>query len=249
MSSIVLSCSLSLAASVASAADVAFEEDFLNNSGTNVQLNDWTGGSWSAYQGTDATTAAHSSVFLAGTGGSGTPTGYPGNPNDTYGFLAINPVVSQYAAVTNFSEISAIDQVETITWTMGNVSALQQVYVLVESGGNWYVSSSSYSNSGYTAGSFATANTASVTQTLDFATASWNEFTLTPDSEMSVGSSAALPSSSITGIGFFVQTPEAGKLVRLDTLKVTGVAIPEASSSALMLGVVLLGFALSRRRR
>ncbi|WP_043585773.1 hypothetical protein [Geminisphaera colitermitum] len=186
---------------------------------------------WNAYAGATAGTATTSNVYIIG--------GYKGNPNGDYGFLAINSagITTPYLAIGTITPINITDT--TVTWTMGNASTGSKVQLMVQSGGEWYVSSGTYSNSStYTAGTFASAETASVTQTLNFSTATWNAFALNPGTAMSVGATAALPSSSITGIGFYVTN--ASGLVRLDTLTVTSAAVPEPTAATLLLGTLAL---------
>jgi hypothetical protein len=231
-------------------AAVLYSETF--TAASNQTLTAW-GGGWSGYAGssaTDVTSVAAGSVDSVSVGFL--------NTTPTTSWLSVNnnaaAVSRTFAAITTFSSINVANG-STITWNMGNANVNNTVRLLVQVGGSWYASSSTFTtNPGIaTATTFASellAGTAPL-ETLVFNTSAsnWLSFTLTSGSSMVLGGAAAadLSSNAITGIGFYVVSAAAkGQVTRIDNLMIT--AVPEPSTSAmLLLGLVAMGVAARRR--
>ena len=211
--------------------ETIFSENFTNTlpSG-NMYLSDF---GWSGYQGATAATLPTSLAYI--------PQNL-GNPNTAKGYLIF--AGGTFAAVKTFSGRDVAGY--AFKWSMGNTHTTATVRLLVKVGSNWYASSEVFNNtSAYTATTFATTTTGDVLRSLGFSTAAanWRSFTLTPGSAMSLGAvlSSDLPSSEITGIGFYVIAPVSSG-VRLDSLAVTadGPLFPENFTNTLPTGIMYL---------
>jgi len=195
---------------------------------------------WSGYINSGATTVNAGNAYIPN---------LAGNPNSDNGYLSLSGLSTSYGLIETFSAIDAAGS--EITWSMGNSSTSTTVRLLVQSGSSWYASSEVFSNATAYASqtAFSAATTDDVRRSLEFSTAAenWLSFTLTPGSEMTLGSvaSSAL-SSEITGIGFYVTTTSG--TTRLDSLVVTG-TIPEPSTYAVLLGAGALFVVGCRRKR
>jgi hypothetical protein len=154
-----------------------------------------------------------------------------GNPDTQKGYLTLAPgTAGTFAVVKTLSGLNAAGC--EFTWSMGNNLTTSTVRLLVKVGASWYASSGAFSNtSTYTSTTFASTTTGDVRRSLVFSTAAanWRSFTITPGSAMSLGAvlGSALPSSQITGIGFYITTPAGSPVVRLDSLEVTPLTPPE----------------------
>ncbi len=221
---------------------VLYEQKFTNTSGANVAVNSV---GWNSYFGSNAAQwSSNTTVTRITTGASNPNTDPTGVLAYVSGEAAGTPSVAAFTGT--FSSINIANS--TITWTMGNSATSVAVQLLVQVGGSWYVSNTPFSNStAYTGTTFPAASTASVLQTLTFSTeaSQWSTFTLTPYTTMSVGSTLTnpLPSSSITGIGFYISNA-ANQVARLDSLSIT--AVPEPSAA--ILACAGLGLLLLRKR-
>lgn len=217
-----------------------YEQDFINNSGANAAVN--TVG-WNAYLGSTAT------VKSADAGGGSVDrigiSYLAGNPNTSNGYLYTANTLSAnqiFAMTATFTSIAPT----TITWREGNSSTGISVRLMVQVGGNWFATDQTFSNAvAYsTAADFSNSSSADVMKSFSFTTtaSSWRNVTLVPGSTLSLGAvlSTDLVSSSITGIGFFVQSPSTLNVAsRLDTL----VIVPEPQTPILLgLGFALLLF-------
>lgn len=221
-----------------------YEQDFINNSGANAAVN--TVG-WNAYLGSTAT------VKSADAGGGGVDrigiSYLAGNPNTSNGYLyTANTLTANqiFAATATFSSISPT----TITWREGNNNTGISVRLMVQVGGSWYATDQAFSNTvAYsTATDFSNSSSPDVMKSFNFTTtaSSWRSVTLVPGSTLSLGSvlTSDLVSSSITGIGFFVQSPSTLNVAsRLDTL----VIVPEPQTP-ILIGLGLIGRIFFHRR-
>lgn len=194
---------------------------------------------WSGY--------VHASAATVNAGNAYIPN-LSGNPAPDNGYLTLSGLSTTYAMIETFSSIDAGGS--EITWSMGNSATSTTVRLLVQSGSEWYASDELFSNTGtYTQATFSAATSADVRRSLDFSTAAenWRSFTLTPGSEMTLGSVASSAiSSQLTGIGFYVTTTSG--TTRLDSLVVTS-TIPEPSTYAVLLGAGALFVVGCRRKR
>lgn len=204
---------------------------------------------WAAYHGASAT--PFTTTMVNGSTGIVTALAHSlGNPNTTpKGYLFSAREADRSTAV--HTGITPIVNAETISWKQGNNSASVEVYPLVQVEGNWYASSTPFTSTAYSTGTnFANASDVAVTKTLTFSTnaANWRNFTHTSSSSMELGGvlGSDLPSSTITGIGFFFDFTASTQVVRIDTLAVTEMeVVPEPS----MIGAVAAGALFARRRR
>ncbi len=222
--------------------------------------------SWSAYMGAAATNVStvgdpNSGDAIAISGSSSYPP-YVGSPT-TYGALyvanrATTSLIS--AAVTTFTSATALNLSagNTISWNMGNSTTAPSVRLMIQLGGDgsvgsgsWYASSLSFSNSSNFSlfSDFANA-TSGVSYSLNFSTlaADWRSLTLTPGTELSLGSTLGsnLSSTTITGIGFYmVNGTTLNSNIRLDNLTV----VPEPTSVALAVGALGMLALVVRRRQ
>lgn len=142
----------------------------------------------------------------------------------------------------------------TFSWEASNLNFISGVNVnvlrlAVEVGGNWYVSATSYSPP--ISGTFATS---AVDESFVFTTlaASWNTLNFTVGSTLSMGSTAGSDLSGvIQNFGIFIQNTSGttAGVSGFDTFTLTGIAVPEPSSLALVaIGFVGLSLGLRRRR-
>lgn len=214
---------------------------------------------WSFYIGSGATDASDKNdstdSYAAIAGGAG-------NPNTSKGALFVQKRVAgarDFAAVNAFSAGLDVKSGSSISWTMGNTAKEIKLSLMIQVGGDgtvgsghWYVSTAQWANQTTygTIADFAAATTASVTFSMNFTTSgsAWKELTLVPGSSMAVGNTLTSDlggdgSVKISGIGFYIMTPDAIGVTRLDTLTITTAAVPEPTMTILLLGVgaVLLG--------
>jgi len=222
-------------------AAVLYSQTFNNVTGNNTVVG--TVG-WAGYLGANATAAPNNgsvdTVMIANVAGN------PSTDGNSFLFAQNPNTASQiFAATTTFASINPT----TITWKQGNSDTAIQVRLMVQSGGNWYASSTAFTNaSTYTAATFSSAgNAADVSKSFTFTTSAsaWRSLTLTPGTSLILGSviGSNLSSSSITGVGFFVSEPSLNQKARLDTLEI----VPEPTT-IVMFGLGLAGILCLRKR-
>ncbi len=256
-------------ASVASAQSIAYLETF-GNSTSNASYGSV---GWNLYwnqsgTGTTAGTAVNR-TNPGTTGNPGTLTGaavnftavagaatanigqeQPGSGTG-FAFVGATNVTAAFAFTTEYNGASAIttSNIQSISFVQGN-SAAATFRAAVQVGGTWYVTASQSGNT-MTAAQFAGSLDPyvagqGVALTFDLTSASWSALNFTPGSALSVGTSATLPTGTVTAFGYFV-TMAGGTTVRVDDFSVS--VIPEPSSFAALAGLAGLGMAASRRRR
>lgn len=209
---------------------------------------------WNFYIGATATDYSSGNVNVGGDIG-GISLGGSNPSSDPAGVLFAsnqNTANQIFAATTTFSTAFNAD---TFTWREGNASTTASVRLMIQQGGNWYASDAAFANTtAYTGGTFSSAGlTADTGKTFVFSTAasSWHLVTLTPGATLSIGAStlgADLVSSTITGVGFYMQSTTQAANIRIDSLNITGTAIPEPSAYAVVAGMSVLGLVAGRRR-
>lgn len=227
-------------------AEPLFSETFDNTTAGSLSVNS---AGWNVYRGATAvnigTAVGVNNGATDGQAGIGSTSGNPTPPLGTL-FISNGTAVQglAYSAVKTFTSsltIPTISGLNEISWTMGNTDVNSNVRILIQLGGDgsvgsgtWYASTQGFTNNGYSAASFSSASTESVTFSLDFTTtaANWRSYTLLPDSTMSIGAvlTGALPSTAITGIGFYAAPGYLQQSVRLDSLTI----IPEPQTVALL---------------
>jgi len=169
-----------------------------------------------------------------------------------------NPTVNdRFVAVTTniggpYNLVSS--NLGVIEWRQSvSAHATQFVRVMVQVDGNWYASSTSYTNSA--SGSSGASTSERETKQLDLAgplglnTTSWRTATFGDGAAITLGATEVTTpiGSELTGIGFFIFTGDASnRTVWIDDVLLT--SVPEPSGALLMAGglAVLLG---GRRRR
>ncbi|WPJ97261.1 hypothetical protein SH580_06010 [Coraliomargarita algicola] len=229
--------------------DVIYSETFDNNTAGNLGSSSI---GWSAYVGAFATDISGTIPNGGDRMGVADIPGNPSSDGDSY-FFASNTGNTQDISWTGIETGLSLSNVSSISWRMGNATTATTVKILVQIGGSWYASSSDFSNSStYTGGTFSSAGAADdVLQEFTFSTDAedWLELTLNPGVTMSLGSAPVsdLSSSTITGLGFYVDTNNTFTTARLDTLQVN--SIPEASVFALYSALSVMALVFTRRRR
>lgn len=236
-----------------------YVENFTNPAGTSSNTNTGAIG-WSSYFATSTQATAITDFSLmtavAMNGNYACLTNTNGSPTGTgVGFLATvnsSGPAGYYGVVHTFGSALTVANGTQISWIMGNSSTTATVRLLVQSGGNWYASAATFSNTTSntitSAATFYTTTTAANGYGLNFSTdaANWLSFTLDPaNGKMQLGTAIGsnLTSNDITGIGFY--TSNNTTVVRLDNLTI----IPEPTSFALFgLSIAVLGLNLRQRR-
>ncbi|MGZ0654675.1 PEP-CTERM sorting domain-containing protein [Coraliomargarita sp. W4R53] len=130
----------------------------------------------------------------------------------------------------------AFGQIDSVTMEMRNQIGTEDLKVAIRVGSNWYASVENFNNP--------SASTA-VGGTLDFSTAQWRALTVNPGVGLSIGASDAVITESdlVTAVGVF--TDNVDDKIRFYSYQVN--AIPEPSSAALLLGV-MVGLGVFSRR-
>lgn len=247
-----VSAGLALLACLASTARAeVYLDEFTNTSGANQSLS-FIG--WAGYVGSTAATvtdtAPAGNFWIASSHGAGT------QGSTSPGVIAAlnnDGTARVFTAVKTGLNLTDVSQITFNLHT--SQSTTQTVHILVQVAGSsaWYASTAQftpYNNFG----NFNAATVEQVQRTLSFTTAAsaWRDFDLTPDSSLALGSvsSSALPSSTITGIGFYINSPTTSITVtRIDDLSISYTPIPEPSSFAAIAGLGIFSLVALRRRR
>lgn len=243
-------------ASVAGAQTTQYTQFFTNtNAATGNKRANSVG--WNFYVGAGATDMSNTDPTTSNVDTGGISLGASNPSSDPAGVLFASPAATAnqiFAATTTFTTAFNAD---TFTWRQGNGSTTASVYLMIQQGGNWYASTTAFQNtSAYTGSSFSSAGlTADTGKSLTFTTsaANWHLVTLNPNATLSYSLTALpqdLASSTITGVGFYIQSTTFNQNIRIDTLNITGtaVAIPEPSAYAMVAGLSVLGLVAGRRR-
>ena len=231
-------------------ATVIYTENFDNSTSEN-QSSSFIG--WEAYTGTSATDISANAPNSGNRMGLSNLSGNPSS-SDGYFFAANSGSGTQDQIWAGINTGLSLSNVSEISWRMGNSTTVASVKLLVEVGGQWYASATSFSNSNtYNASSFSSgADTPDIVKNLTFSTdaADWLELNLDPGNSLNIASSpiSDLPTSTVTGIGFFVDSGNTFTTVRLDSLEISAATIPEPSSFALMLILGATSLAVRRAR-
>lgn len=162
-----------------------------------------------------------------------------------YGFFN-SSATSHFGFTTEYNGATPLTtaSISEVSFVQGNAVAYQ-FRVAIQTGGNWYVTTTALAGTVADQATFTSAPTKLTFSGLN--TASWSALSFTAGSALSIGSAATLPgNSTITGFGLYATTGTAGT-GRFDDFTVT--AIPEPSTFAALAGLGVLGLAASRRRR
>lgn len=133
---------------------------------------------------------------------------------------------------------------DSVSFALRNVSTSQNIQIALEFGmGNWYLSDTTFNN--------ATSNVWTSNLVVDLSAETWKGLNVDIGTDFSVGAAAALPTlatSSLTGIGFFTASTSNNNNIRIDTLEVSAVPVPEPATFAALTGALALGMIMRRRR-
>lgn len=166
--------------------------------------------------------------------GIGSDYGVGGSAGGQRGYLfSISDGANNY--FTTYATFSS-ELVSSITWDMGNTNSTSRL--LVQSGGNWYVTQEFFTTLNM---DLATFQASPESKAVNLATATWFTYNITTLT-VNTGTPATLPSMNLTGVGFHVLNSGDNIIFRLDNLNL----IPEPSAM-LLSAVGALG--LLRRRR
>lgn len=224
---------------------------------------------WDAYRGATAADVGHNAGGNPTVQNSeGTGDGSNGRIYAQYGQgapLAIvgTSLVDKRTNLTNFD--FSIGQYE-IGFDTVQSSTVGRVQLLIKIDSNWYISNQTVTP--YNTGSkgFEVTTYANYHVTFNFTAdkSAWSSFTLIPSTgdgtitphngTMAIGSSLTsnLTSTNVTGIGFYLTNTHStnGVTLRLDTLTISQVSVPEPTTCALLLGgIILMGVTLRRIRQ
>lgn len=243
---------LALLACLAPAARAeVYLDEFTNTSGANQALS-YIG--WAGYVGSTATTVTNTApsgnFWIASSNGAGT------QGSTSPGVIAAlnnDGTARVFTAVKTGLNLTDVGQITFNLHT--SQSAAQTVHLLVQVAGSsdWYASTAQFTPFN-NFGQFNAATVEQVQRTLNFTTSAsaWRYFDLTPDTSLALGSvsSSALPSSTITGIGFYIDSSTTSITVtRIDDLSISYAPVPEPSSVAAIAGLGVFSMAALRRRR
>lgn len=193
---------------------------------------------WTAYNGADGSTLA---------GGSGQPS------VQTSGAIWSQPNTTGHVYQAT-GDAFTFDLSDAITLSVDSVqssaSRIGRVRFMIQIDNQWYASASTIQPLNYD--NFSAAETAEADTTLSLAlstdASAWLAFTLDGTGVSLTALIADLPSSSVTGVGWWTYTTSISTVIRFDNFAITS-AIPEPSAFAALFGVLGLATALGARRR
>ncbi|HVJ46320.1 MAG TPA: hypothetical protein VM511_08040 [Luteolibacter sp.] len=163
-----------------------------------------------------------------------------------YLFSQGNGTSQTYVAfeATSFSILPT--DIANITFRQGNSDAALASRLIIQQGGNWYATSSTFGTAAMDLPTFQTSGGESESFTFSLTAASWRSLTIIPGTSLALGAvigSDLSSSTPITSIGFLTTSQNA--VTRIDNLAIN--SIPEASS-LLLCGIAAFGITGRRRR-
>lgn len=167
----------------------------------------------------------------AGIGGDGTTKGYFSASASSAPGLGTNFLLS-----TNTGSFGTIDTLSNVTFQLYDTSHTENIQFALEIGSNWYVSTTLFNNTAWTA-----------PETVTTTATTWDSLSFTSGSTLVLGSLTTLPTTgTITGIGFY--DADETNAIRIDTISVNVNAVPEPSTW-MMVVAGLFGLGWWRFRR
>lgn len=215
-----------LAAQTVGMAASIYTENFNNTAGVDRPVTYLAGLAGYAGATAAATTNAQASIRSA-----------TGTGDGSVGYLYVNTSPGGQFAIVNTGLSLSLGSASKFTWDMQQANSAGHVRILIQLGGSdWYVSNTVVDPLVNATGVFSTPYSTYASElAFSLLASNWSTFTLSPETSMAVGSTltADLPSSTITGIGFYLTNTSSSwsDVVRLDTVAV----IPEPSTVALAL--------------
>ncbi|WP_043584441.1 PEP-CTERM sorting domain-containing protein [Geminisphaera colitermitum] len=219
-----------------------YSEAFYSFNNTNLSTVGWKGLLGSASNAVDYSTTNPVSPGLGVQGPNG---------DNTRGFVIgyITQTLPYALIYTEEFSFSTADYTDLkFSWKQANNTTVTTFHVAIKLNGSWYVSSTGLSMNtsaggygGMEAKEYQFTNAAN----------SWYSLSFALGSTLALGNlvETELPTGTITGFGLYAQRNGSGATLRLDDFAITGTAIPEPATMALVLGVGVGLVVLFRRRR
>lgn len=243
------------AGSMAARATTLYTENFSNSSSyvtfTTYSTNaGYSSNPWTVYEDNYNQDLSNNAAYYTGTGTDSVGVFAKVDKQGTYGFAAIYSIDATTDTFNVFRTGLSIVNPGTLTWDTqkGVASGTATLQLMVQVGGSWYVSASSYTPTTY--GNSSAFSTNALQASFDFTTqTSWYTYTLSQTGSMvsNLGSLVTLDVSqqTVTGLGWY-ETIASGQTLFVDTMSIS--SVPEPASCAL-LGFAGLSWMLVGRRR